>query len=339
MEFDCTPYWRTGLVKNESVLFTEENGEICGYLQFTPSAVISVKDYTLQNSFSPGVDFIVRGNKLVRLNGSRLPFLTAENLNGKGIAGLRLVSSVGEAKNAQTDYVRWNDKVIYTESPLYYGNQVLVSYTYRSKAQPQPKNIVRLSANMRVALIGDSVAEGCSCSKRFSHPPYQPDWFELFCTRLKETAGDIVFRNFAKGGMTSRWGAEEKQLARIKDFAPTLLLVHFGINDCGERLSATEFSDNLLKIIDNVAARSVLISPFCPNLFAYDKTELEEKHNIMKTIAEKRSDVLLADMYSLSKEMLKTKKYVDVTGNGINHPNDFIHRVYAMKLREVFLGE
>ena len=35
--------------------------------------------------------------------------------------------------------------------------------------------------------------------------------------------------------------------------------------------------------------------------------------------------------------MLKTKKYLDVTGNGINHPNDFIVRFYAMNLVNLFV--
>ena len=44
--------------------------------------------------------------------------------------------------------------------------------------------------------------------------------------------------------------------------------------------------------------------------------------------------VALADMTSVWAEFLKRKKYHDITGNGLNHPNDFGHRLYA----QVILG-
>jgi hypothetical protein len=42
--------------------------------------------------------------------------------------------------------------------------------------------------------------------------------------------------------------------------------------------------------------------------------------------------VALADVTSLWQEMLRRKREVDLTGNGVNHPNDFGHRVYAQAI-------
>ena len=42
--------------------------------------------------------------------------------------------------------------------------------------------------------------------------------------------------------------------------------------------------------------------------------------------------VALADMTSVWDECLKRKKDWDLTGNGVNHPNDFGHRMYAQVL-------
>ena len=39
--------------------------------------------------------------------------------------------------------------------------------------------------------------------------------------------------------------------------------------------------------------------------------------------------IALADVSSVWQEILKSKTYLDFTGNGVNHPNDFGHRVYA----------
>jgi hypothetical protein len=42
--------------------------------------------------------------------------------------------------------------------------------------------------------------------------------------------------------------------------------------------------------------------------------------------------VALADLTSIWGELLKRKSFYDLTGNGVNHPNDFGHCVYAETL-------
>ena len=49
-------------------------------------------------------------------------------------------------------------------------------------------------------------------------------------------------------------------------------------------------------------------------------------------IAEASNELLLtslADMTALWQDLLMRKHDVDLTGNGVNHPNDFGHRLYA----------
>ena len=43
-----------------------------------------------------------------------------------------------------------------------------------------------------------------------------------------------------------------------------------------------------------------------------------------------------ADMTNMQKELLKHKRYIDITGNNINHPNDFFHRMHAQYYIEMF---
>ena len=52
-----------------------------------------------------------------------------------------------------------------------------------------------------------------------------------------------------------------------------------------------------------------------------------------------RTGVALADMTSMWTEMLKYKKDSDLTGNGVNHPNDFGHRVYAQVLSSLLIDD
>jgi hypothetical protein len=42
--------------------------------------------------------------------------------------------------------------------------------------------------------------------------------------------------------------------------------------------------------------------------------------------------VILADLTTLWIDMMVRKTPYDVTGNGINHPNDFGHRLYAQTI-------
>jgi hypothetical protein len=39
--------------------------------------------------------------------------------------------------------------------------------------------------------------------------------------------------------------------------------------------------------------------------------------------------IVLADLTSVWEELLKRKSFYDLTGNGVNHPNDFGHAIYA----------
>jgi hypothetical protein len=39
--------------------------------------------------------------------------------------------------------------------------------------------------------------------------------------------------------------------------------------------------------------------------------------------------VAVADVWSMSEYILQTKRYSDISGNHINHPNDFMVRIYA----------
>jgi hypothetical protein len=47
--------------------------------------------------------------------------------------------------------------------------------------------------------------------------------------------------------------------------------------------------------------------------------------------------IALADLTSVWAELLKHKQDWDLTGNGVNHPNDFGHRVYAQVLASLLI--
>jgi hypothetical protein len=47
--------------------------------------------------------------------------------------------------------------------------------------------------------------------------------------------------------------------------------------------------------------------------------------------------VAIANVTSVWEGLLKRKKHFDITGNGVNHPNDFGHRLYAQVLAALLI--
>ena len=64
-------------------------------------------------------------------------------------------------------------------------------------------------------------------------------------------------------------------------------------------------------------------------LFADELYKLEKKYSF----------VSVADMTDMHKKLLATgKRYRDMTGNNVNHPNDFLARVYAQVILRTLIG-
>ena len=82
----------------------------------------------------------------------------------------------------------------------------------------------------------------------------------------------------------------------------------------------------------NPECEFVLIKAFMANPELYLDTGFEEYWKALDEIAAELDNVYVLDLYSQSKKLLEGKKYYDVTGNGINHVNDFSSRLYAMNM-------
>ena len=339
-------FWRGNIVYNESVLLLDDGNGAKGSLAFVPTRVISVRDDTLKKEYVEGVDFTVEG-RVIRAKGENVPSLTTENLLGMDVPEpYRQVDSI---QNVLTDYVMMG--ALYTESPFYYGNQLSVTYAYdvrqadfakypRYDGTTLPKLSQKLTEGGAVKLvgIGDSVLEGCSSSGTFDHEPFMDNFITLAAKGLdEETAADVTLKNLSVGGMASQWGCGTKQIAAIVQEAPDVVFIHFGINDAGAKVSKNMFRDNIESLILGVRDKLpdcefVFLTAFCPNLLVYDETVLENYWAKAGEVAAELGGVKVIDVYSVSRELYKTKQYTDLTGNGINHVNDFAARIYTMSI-------
>lgn len=344
-----TPFYTGNVIYNESVLLIKgDDGKAVGKLQFKPVRILSVRDYTLKKEYESSL-FNVSGRTLTVNDPDRVTYLTEKNLQGLEMPeGFYLKNSV---KNTLTDCVLMAGAV-YTESSFYYGKQIYVSYvydtkdlntslyaTYKTSVLPKTQAKLAFGDSLKICATGDSVMEGCSSSKKFNREPFMDNFMTLTVQELKRAYNNenITLSNQAVGGMASGWGAEDAQTLKLANEHPDLLYIHFGINDLGSQNSAESYYINIKKIIDDVHGVNpdcevVLIKAFNANPDIYDQAGFERYWKKLDQLASENANVYTLDMFSQSLALIAAKDYYSVTGNGINHVNDFSARLYAMNM-------
>src|SRR5262249_45570825 len=110
----------------------------------------------------------------------------------------------------------------------------------------------------------------------------------------------------------------------------------YGMNDVGYA-SATHFSGCIERMMQQIrqavpAVEFVLVAPMLPHPeWDYPVPgRIEEYRDGLAQLCGK--GVVLADVTSLWSALLARKSTYDLSGNGINHPNDFGHRLYAQTI-------
>jgi lysophospholipase L1-like esterase len=149
----------------------------------------------------------------------------------------------------------------------------------------------------------------------------------------------VSFHNFAVAGWTADHGAGD--VDRIVDAKPDLVIIAYGMNDAGYA-DASCFGLNIGAIIEEVrrgarAAEFVLVSPMLPNP-DWDYVALDRFPAYRTALSNLCGPgTVLADVTSLWSDVLLRKRFEDLTGNGLNHPNDFGHRLYAQVILTVLV--
>lgn len=343
------PFFYGNVIYNETVMLrTQEDGTGLGYLRFAPTKIISIRDFTLTTEYTEGSDYVIDGNAISAPTGSRIGHWTNRQMWGEEDLPDPYVIK-DNLSNRDTDCMRMG-ATIYTESPFYYGTQVYVTYAYdindldleslpSSQIEKMPSLKAKLEAKagtLKIAGIGDSVMEGCSSSVNFDHEPYQKPFFDLFGEAIAHKYGlEVTAENMGVGGTTSADGTQKSLLDKVVKYAPDLLLIHYGINDLGGGATPNGYMDNILYIVTYLKENLpdleiILMSPLTPNPRVYDQIRLESYVNKLEDVADSFTGVVLLDAYAYGNYLLENgRDYYDMTGNGINHPNDYGHRVYT----------
>lgn len=261
-------------------------------------------------------------------------------------------------------------QIPYTES--YQIVQMQISVTYRhtekwTKAVPtyQGQTLSRVVEKLKkkekteILVFGDSISTGSNSSSILGIAPNLEPWYELMSEKLSRHYGaEVSLTNKSMGGWTSAQGVSDVendgwvkgQLVKqtglpklleteLSDYSPDLAIIGFGMNDATLNVGLNNYANNIKKLIDCIRARNadcdiILLGTMLANPQAKDQSKNQKEYSALNVrIAQLYEHVACVDVGAMHQDILDSgKKYMDITGNNVNHPNDFMARVYAMNL-------
>ena len=337
------PFYKGNVSYYETALILGEEGEV-NFL-FPIKELIGVYDYGQKVEYIEGKDFVITKNGgIKRLKGSSMAFMDVD----KYYIDKADPKAEIPVDNEKVPEELKNKYFAFSEGSFFSKHQICVSYKYDgvwkgSKPVYQGNKILKFikklknKENPTFLFYGDSITVGCNTSGTqwgdFIDP--QMDEFPKLVTheleRIYNTS--INYVNTAVGGMTSKWGVDNVE-ENVCKYKPDLVLIGFGMND--GYLDPKEFKERLLMMINDVMkvnpnAEFILLSTTVPNPNStWYKSGVFKFINVMKEI--EMPNVCLVDMTTTHLDLLKFKEFKDMTGNNVNHPNDFLVRIYAQMI-------
>ena len=339
------PFWRTTTMYGESILFLERgDGELPrAPLLFTPTRILSVCSSSGEVKYEEGEDYSWKpGSKEVLLpKGSRIVCKTTQDLRRPaGSQAFRLTHRDG------------NGEILFGGGHEYHDMQTVVTYVHETDAWQGPKPVyageqlpravgkLKNRQPLTMALLGDSISTGCNASGWAKVAPWQPAYQDLLIQNLKSVYGsEVTLNNFSVGGQDSAWGL--RTIGEVIQAQPDVVIIAFGMNDSAGR-SAADFKANTLGMIEAVRkahpeTEFILLATMLGN-----RDWITLHHELFPQFRDALAElcqngIVLADMTSIWTELLQHKQDWDMTGNGVNHPNDFGHRIYAQVLSALLI--
>ena len=375
--FENTPvaaFDRGGLVRDETVAFIYPDEE--KPLLYDAVSIVSVKSCDGNITYEQGRDYALRDRKLVLTPGSAIPVITPEVFYSDGEEPiLKVLKPDGSESpcyfNATGTMGKYQVQVTYIPS-----SQKHIMPPCNGRFE-RFLRLLEKGEDASVLFYGDSITYGANASLVHNLPPYQPPYPILFTCALAEIygysvrfalpdahgayggpfpeaprggRGTITLVNTAVGGWNSEDGANRLDThitPQIKKYGCDLLVLAYGMNDAGR--SPEETAANCEKIARHVLSvckdsSVLLVSTMLPNpealhgWYANQPFQEPELEKLAGKLNGEGAPCDAAKMTSVSSEILKRKKFIDITGNNINHPNDYFSRVYASTLIQALIG-
>ena len=336
------PIATSSTVYRESCLPLAENkdAEVKLSLLYPAKKIVEVIRAATGEAYEEGRDWVLKDGTLILPVGSHVPI----QIESEFFTQL----TKGKDGNMKTSKV----SVRLVPDTWYHNRQIAVSYEPAShdwsfappissiNDLPRLKKLLEAKAAVKVVLFGDSISAGGDCSGLHFVPPYQQNYGQLVGRELASHYGsDVTFLNPSRAGATSSYALVQAD-TQVASFKPDLAIIAYGMNDRAPERRVLH-KENIEKIIDTIRNGSpdtefIVVTPILNN--PKQATGLDPVKFIRdEALKIKRPGVAFVDMTTTELDMLNHKSYLDLSGNGANHPNDFLHRIYAQRILEVLL--
>lgn len=349
LENYIAPVWEGDSVCYETVLFVGEEDEAA--LLYPIDEVLGVYDYGQQIVYTEGVDYVIVDGKIKRLKGGNTPYIPIEEYYRETPAAV----NVAVVRERCAEAPEGRGYFMFGEADTFTKRQIAVSYRHKQKwtgAVPQSKRAVFEEALKKLErkepfdllFFGDSITTGAN-SSGLPHggntPPYAESFPVMVWKKLQSLyQTEIVYHNTAVGGWNTVQGVEnfeEKVLFQAHD----LMVLGFGMNDGIWKPEDYQkrMEEMILRFHEaNPQSPILLLATMLPNIHSNWLRNQPLHQAKLQELAAKYPFVAVADMTEMHGELLKRKRYRDMTGNNVNHPNDFLARVYAQTILKTILG-
>ncbi len=324
-------------IEDEILVFSEKDGHISANLAFDNPKNLSIRN-RVGELLIEGVDYALSGNKIELLNLEIFyyrqgwlqnrdvpPEIPSENKQ-YGINGCLLI----EPKYMRgTQFLASYDCEV-NDFPSAISDWLYLPHTYE-KLKEQKK--------LKIALFGDSISNAANSSWEMGFGGYE-HWCESALKRVEELYdAKIELLNCSRSGYGTEW-AKEAVAEKFTGQNVDLAIIAFGMNDAPDGMSVQEFTQNISDIMGKIRAFNsktefVLIAPFVPNkdcTYVY-----KEQKNYLYGLKEIEGEgVTVLDMTSIFLWLLERKSYCEISGNNLNHPNDFGYAFFTYSFIELF---
>lgn len=347
------PFWSSQSMEGESLFFVQrkDGHPASARLLFPPEGEVTLRSATRETAFEQGRDFELDAlsGTLYLTKDSRIPF--------KGPAEMYPPK---DSDLPKYPYFRDdpNTHLIFGIDGSFHRIQVEASYRHAAglwkgyvpvfdpARMPKLRAALKAKKSIRLSVSGDSISFGWDASALTKLPPHQPPYVGLVARGLEAAgAAKVDLANFAVAGWVSAQGLAEAD--KIATARPDLAIVAFGMNDSRTN-DPQGFAANVRGIVERIRDRSpacefVLVAPMLRNPEWHRPTSMDifpaMRDELANLVEELGPSAVLADLTAVWTQLLRRKSYHDLSGNGINHPNDFGHRIYAQVAMSLLLPE
>lgn len=327
--------WFATSLDRDPLFFVQAEGPVAASarLLFMPKAMPQLTKATGDVVYEAGRDFTWQtgGREIVLTPQSRIPFRTQVLLPPGS------PDSIAASRDGKKH-------LLYGEGHFFHDQQVIAAYEpAESWAGPVPESdeggiaqvLERLRAKkpVKIVMLGDSISTGCNASGVEGALPGQMGYPNLVVEGLSQRfGGPVTLVNLSVGGMNAPWGVEQMTVAVGEQ--PDLFLIAFGMNDASGRYSPSKYRKDIARMADVMRAAC----PHCDVICVATMTANESWQHaapdlypayLEQLLALREPGLAVADVTSVWSWIVGRKKFLDLAGNGVNHPNDFGHRLYA----------